>query len=163
TCALPILQVVGQVVDEGQAEAGRVLLGTGNRLVVGVVDAAGRAIAVDQIQHAVTDTLDHRGRHRAGFRQQVHFFGTVAACGREHLGGRLAEADREAAGTGTVFRGEVGGKGVRLLIHKEVDAALTVDGNSTLPMAEYGSESHVLEVVVQPVGLSGRGGEFDEL
>src|SRR5690606_441988 len=51
----------------------------------------------------------------------------------------------------------------RLLVDKEVDAALTVYRNSTLPVSQYGGESHVPEVVVQPVSLPGRCGELDEL
>ncbi len=157
------VQVVGQVVDEGQAEADRVLLSAFDRLVVGVVDAAVGAITVHQVQHAVADALDHRGRHGTGFGQQVHFLGTVAQGQGQHLGRRLAEADGEATGTGTVLGGEVGGEGVGLLVHKKVDAALTVDGNSTLPVAEDGREPHVLEVVVQLGSLPRRCGELDEL
>ncbi|MNV15426.1 hypothetical protein D3C71_1061530 [compost metagenome] len=151
------------MVDEGQAEALRVLVGAFHWHVIGVVDAALVAIAVHQIQHAVADALDHRGWHRARVGQQGHFLGTIAQRGGQYLSGRLLEADGEAAGAGAVLGSEVCGEGVRLLVDEKVDAALTVDGNSTLPVAKYRSESHVSEVRVQLGGLPGRCCELDEL
>jgi len=93
--------------------------------------------------------------------------GGALAAAREdlglHLGGRLAEADRETAGAGAVGGGEVGGEGIGILVDEEIHAALAVDGDRAGPVAQHGSEAHAAEVVVQGRGAIGRRGEFDEL
>src|SRR5690606_19979356 len=67
-------QVVGEVVDEGQAEAARVLLHARDRLVVGV-DVV--TAVVDQVEHAVADALDHREVDRAGVGLVLHLLAAV--------------------------------------------------------------------------------------
>src|SRR3546814_8095537 len=80
------VEVVGQVVDEGEAEADRVLIRAGDRRVVGVVDAAGAAVAIDQVQHAVADALDHRRTNRLAGGLVGHCFATVAEHGGQYFG-----------------------------------------------------------------------------
>src|SRR5690606_38288396 len=106
-------QVVGQVVDEGQAETLRVLLDARDRLVVGV-DVV--AAVVDQVEHAVADALDHREVDGAGLGLVLHLLAAVGQHVLQHLGRLLPEADREAAGGLAVPGGEIGGEGIRLLV-----------------------------------------------
>src|SRR3970282_1695447 len=88
---------------------------------------------------------------------------TIAQYRGEHLAGRLLEADREAAGTGTVGPGEVGGEAVGILVDEEVDAALAVDGDWPGLVPQRGGEAHAGGVVVQQLTLAFGCGEFDDL
>eukprot|EP01092_Planopodium_desertum_P006740 TRINITY_DN27644_c0_g1_i1.p1 TRINITY_DN27644_c0_g1~~TRINITY_DN27644_c0_g1_i1.p1 ORF type:complete len:612 (-),score=250.58 TRINITY_DN27644_c0_g1_i1:79-1914(-) len=157
------VQVVGQVVDEGQAEALRAQLGAGDQLVVAIEDAAGIAVAVHQVQHAVADALDDRGVDRLALRLEGDGFSAVAQRGLVDLRTRLLEADGEAAGARAVLFGEVGGERIGVFIDQEVDVALAIDGNRTLLVLEHRAEAHLAEVLVQLGTTAGRCGEFDEL
>eukprot|EP01092_Planopodium_desertum_P006744 TRINITY_DN27644_c0_g2_i2.p1 TRINITY_DN27644_c0_g2~~TRINITY_DN27644_c0_g2_i2.p1 ORF type:complete len:545 (+),score=220.81 TRINITY_DN27644_c0_g2_i2:1283-2917(+) len=101
------VQVVGQVVDEGQAEALRAQLGAGDQLVVAIEDAAGIAVAVHQVQHAVADALAIDGNrtllvleHRA----EAHLAEVLVQLGT--TAGRCGEFDElEAVDAHRVFEG----------------------------------------------------------
>src|SRR3546814_2833863 len=52
------VDVVGQVVDDGEAGARRTLVGARQRLEVDVVDRAVVAVAIDQVDERIADALD---------------------------------------------------------------------------------------------------------
>src|SRR3546814_6519348 len=54
----PAVDVVGQVVDDGEAGARRTLVGARQRLEVDVVDRAVVAVAIDQVDERIADALD---------------------------------------------------------------------------------------------------------
>ncbi len=153
------VQIVGQVVDEGQAEAGGVLLGAGDRFEF-AIDIALVAVAVDQIQHAVADALDDRRVHGARVGLVIDPGATVADGLLGHPRGRFLHTDREAAGAGSVGLGEIGGEGIRILVHEEVHAALAVQRQRAAAMARHRRETHALEQRLQQRRV-GRG-ELDE-
>ena len=121
------------------------------------------AIAVDQVQHAVADALDHRRVDGLRLRLMVDRVAAVAQHLVEHLAGRLPETDREAARARAVRLGEIGGERIRILVDQEVDAALAIHRDRPRLVAQRRGEAHLAEVVVQQLALPLRRGEFDEL
>src|SRR3546814_1241043 len=73
----------------------------------------------------------------------------VCSSDRQHLvadlGGRLVEADREAAGGRAVLLREVGGERVRVFVEQEVHPALAVDRDRPGLVAQR-SEEHTSEL-----------------
>src|SRR3546814_19956912 len=91
----------------------------------------------------------------------------VCSSDRQHLvadlGGRLVEADREAAGGRAVLLREVGGERVRVFVEQEVHPALAVDRDRPGLVAQHRAEAHSGEVVVHGLALPFGRGELDEL
>src|SRR3546814_11089959 len=86
----------------------------------------------------------------------------VCSSDRQHLvadlGGRLVEADREAAGGRAVLLREVGGERVRVFVEQEVHPALAVDRARPGLVEQHRAEAHSGEVVVHGLALPfGRG------
>src|SRR3546814_7816806 len=78
------------------------------------------------------------------------------------LGGRLAEADREAAGRRAVLPREVGRERIRILVEQEVHPSLAVDRDRPALVAQHGGEAHAGEIVVHGLALALGRGELDE-
>ena len=149
------------MVDEGQSEPLRMAVHAGQPLEVGVVDRAFGTVAVDEVQHAVADALDDRHVDGAGVGLVGELLGAVGERGGEHLLGRLAEADREAAGARAVLGREIGRERIGLLVDEEVAVALAVQRDLAPAVTGDRGEAEIAEQRVQQLRI-GRG-EFDEL
>ncbi len=98
------------MIDEGQAESLRILVHAIDWRVVVRVDFAGSAVAIDQIQHAVADSLDHGRIHCLAARLVVDRLAAIGDDFRADLVGRLGDANGETASAGSMRFGEIGGK-----------------------------------------------------
>src|SRR5690606_13681469 len=119
------------------------------------------AVGVDEVQHAVTDALDDRRVDRAACRLVGDLLGTVGEGRGQHVGGRLREADREAARAGAVLRGEIGRERIGFLVDQEIAFALPVYRDPLRRVPRDRAETGFHEQVVQQARV--RRGELDEL
>ena len=159
-----LVEVVGQVVDEGQAEALGHQVHAGQVFVVRIMDGALGVVAVHQVQHAATDTLDHRRGHRlAQLVLRVEGLGAVLQRLYPHPLGQLAEADGKATGGRAMFGGEARGERIRILVDQEGAVALAPGADRPGLVAGDLDEAEFAEIVAQRLGLPGRCGIFDEL
>jgi hypothetical protein len=151
------VHVVGQVVDVGQAVAGRAGLGAGNGDEVDVVDAdvadrAGRralegvlaAPAVDEVQQRVADALD--GRDVQFHRAVLVVEAPGAQFERAAVGkSGVVDADRDGADRLAVLAREALRERIGLGIDDEVDLALAIQGHVLVAMARDGGKAHLFE------------------
>ena len=152
-------QVVGQVVDEGQAKPHRVLVHVLQRREVGIQVVVA---VIDQVEHAVADAGDHRGVDRTlriGAGKQLATIGQGMGL---YLFRRGLEADRKTTCRRPVGSGEIGGKALAFLVEQEVDGALAEQGDGALAVLGNGGETQLAQVVGHGRGVAGGGGEFDE-
>ena len=114
------VQIVRQVIDEGQTEALGVALDTREPIVFGIVHLAPITIAVHHVKHAAADTLDNRHIHGLGrfpFRDSLPPFGEGLLT---HFLGGAGKADGEPTGTRTMLTGEGRSEGIRFFVNQEV-------------------------------------------
>ena len=103
-----------------------IMLRAGQPLVVRIVDGALVVVAVDDVQHAVADALDHRRGHGLGqLRSAIGSAPFFSACTRAHSASLLTRMAKPQA-LGPCCGGEVGGEGVRILVDQEGAVALAV-------------------------------------
>ncbi len=155
-------EVMREMVDEGEPEAGRILIGARDRLVIAVVDAALIAVTVDEIQHAVANALHHRRIHGLGGCLLGDRFAAVAEHGGQHLGGGLLETNGETGRARTMRLGEIGGERIGVFIDQEIHATLAVHRDGSRFVFQYRGEAHVAEQRMQLGAATRRCGEFDE-
>src|SRR3546814_322535 len=111
---------------------------------------------------SVADALDHRRIDGLGVGLVGHHLAAVGQHLVADLGGRLAEADREAAGRRAVLPREVGRERIRILVEQEVHPSLAVDRDRPALVAQHGGEAHAGEIVVNGLALALGRGELDE-
>ena len=171
----PAEDVMGQVVDVGQAMAHRVrghglAFGIQQRHEVHVVDADVADVAwrcailalpaVDEIDQRVANALDGRNveLHRA--RLVVEAPGAQLERALVGLAGIL-DAERDRADRRAVQTHEALRERVDLGVDDEVDATLAVQGHVLVAVLGHGGEAHGLEQPAQCGWIGGR--KFDEL
>ena len=157
------IQIVGEVIDEGQPQPLGHHLRARQPFVVRVVDGARVVVAINDVQHAAADAFDHRrgdglaqflvGDWRGAVLQRLH----------PHPFGKLVDADRKTAGAGAVLGGEVGGEGIGIFVDQECAVALAIGADCAGLVTRHHREAHPAEVIVKLLRLPRRRGEFDEL
>ena len=155
--------VVREVVELLEADALRLLLGTGDRHEVDVVDRAARAIAVDEVQHAVADAVDGRQiqLHEAGPRVERH---RALRDGMTERGRRIGHAPAHRAGARAMRDRELREVRVRRAVDEEVDVALSEQRDVLAAMARDGREAEQFEQRMQLLhACARRRRELDEL
>ena len=154
------MNVVGQVIDVGEADALRIVIDPRQEFEIDVVDAALLAVAVDQVDQRIADALDRRDveLHRPdlvldtpGAERQRPLVGE--GCVLHPEGDR---ADRRA-----VHARKALGEAVGLGIDDEVHVALAVERDVLGAMPGDLHEAHALEQAAKLGGI-GRG-VLDEL
>ena len=153
------MDVVGEVIDIGQAGAARVGLHARHGHEVDVVDAA-VAVAIDQEDQAVADALDGRDvqLHRADL--ALHRLGAERL--RPLQGGAgILDAKGHGADRRSVHAGEGLGEAVGLGVDDEVDLALAIERHVLRAVAGHRREAERLEQGLELADVGG--GVFDEL
>ena len=138
-----LIDVVGDVIDGGQALAVRTALGALDGREIDVVDRS-ITVAVDEIDEAAADAFDgrdvelhrpRRTRDRLGAELDGPGVGPA----------RILDAKRHGAHRGAVHPGEGLGEAVGLGIDDEIDIALAIEGDILGTMPGEGAEAEALE------------------
>ena len=149
------VHVVGQVVNQLQAVAHRVVVHPVDKVKVNVVDRLAVFETVNQVQRRAANAFDGRQPqlHRAG--GNVDRLGTQRQ--RAVVGVvRVLDPKRHAAGTGPVFGGKVGRHAVGFTVDDEVDLPLAVQHHVLGPVFGHQREAHALEHRLQQARRGGR-------
>ena len=154
----PAMDIVGQMVDRGEADA----RGAGSPTSGMKVDIVDRplAIAVDEVDQAAADPLDGRDieLHRPDL--AVHRLGAEPDRALVGLGG-VGDAKRHRADRRAMQPGKGLGKAFRLGIEDEIDLALFVEGDVLRAVSRRRGKPHALEQRRQCLRVGP--GIFDEL
>lgn len=119
------IDVVGEVVNDFQAETERLAVNIGQKLKIDVVDGFAVFKTVNQIQRRTTDAFN---RGQAQFHYRSGDFNRLRAQFQGAFVGLLSitYAETHAAGTRAVFGSKISGLATRLTVDDKVDVTLAV-------------------------------------
>ncbi len=159
---LAATHIVGQVVEKVQADVVlALLLFPALDLVPGVIEGAGLAIGVDEVQQRAADTAQHIGAFAQGA-ARMGFGRLGAARDGAVIGGlRIIHAEGHAVGRGAVFAREFARLTRRGAVDQEGDVALLQAHDIGARIHMGLDKAHGLQLLDHGLGFGA--GELDEL